>query len=113
MVEEDKDKLIEKLILQLQEKEKEVEKLKDNWNVLCDYLGDCIVQYDKEDVNGIYSEVLDKVNILKRYDYKRYQSKIEFAIQQLQRVKEEYYAMYGIELVGFIDQIIKELEGVK
>ena len=73
---------------QLADKEKEIEMLNDNWNVLCDYLGDCVVKYDEEDVNGIYREVLDKVNILKRYDYKRHQDKISFALEQLEKVKE-------------------------
>lgn len=77
----------------LAEKDKEIECLKDNWNVLCDYLGDCIAKFDEEDIYGIYCEVLDKVNILKRYDYKRHQDKIEFAIAELKRPRDWCIAM--------------------
>ena len=87
---------IERLKQRLADKEKEIESLKDNWNVLCDYLGDCVVKYDEEDVNGIYGEVLDKVNILKRYDYKRYQDKISFTIQQLEKVKNEITPIFCV-----------------
>lgn len=84
----DREETIKFLKQQLAEKDKEIEMLNDNWNVLCDYLGDCVIKYDEEDVNGIYREVLDKVNILKRYDYKRHQDKISFALEQLEKVKE-------------------------
>ena len=74
---------------QLAEKEKEIsitKQLLENYRLQCH-------EFLKNETN-VYSK-----------------SKTEFAIQQLQRVKENCQAFDGIELVGFIDQIIKELEG--
>ena len=116
ITEEDKDKLIATLTLQLQEKEKEVENLKDSWNVLCDYLGDCIVKFDKEDTYGIYSEILSKVNEIKKYDYKHNQDKISFTIEQLEKLKGEFDCIYSndtytsYQIDNKIDNQIKQLK---
>ena len=124
---EEKSKENAELKQRLADKEKEIESLKDNWNVLCDYLGDCVVKYDEEDVNGIYGEVLDKVNILKRYDYKRYQDKISFAVEQLEKVKEKindcpitdydtnkhFVKMYQSDAIRQLDNQIKQLKEMK
>ena len=77
---------------QLAEKEKEIERLKTNY------------------VGGMQN-ANEATRIFKEEYYKANQSKTEFAIEKLQRVKENCQAFDGIELVGFIDQIIKELEG--
>ena len=64
-------------------------------------------------------ETIDEINrefVQSTHDWKeivdeKIKAKTEFAIEKLQRVKENCQAFDGIELVGFIDQIIKELEG--
>ena len=80
--------LVDKKDEQLAEKEQEIEKLNNNWNVLCDYLGDCIIKYDEEDINGIYSEVLEKANKLKKYDTSIAKTQNQKALEQLKKVKE-------------------------
>lgn len=83
---------LNKLKQQLAEKEKEIERLKTNY------------------VGGMQN-ANEATRIFKEEYYKANQSKTEFAIEKLQRVKKNCQAFDGIELVGFIDQIIKELEG--
>ena len=72
----------------LAEKKQEIESLKDNCNILCDYLGNCVVKYDEEDINGIYSEVLEKANKLKKYDTSIAKTQNQKALEQLKKVKE-------------------------
>lgn len=111
----------DKLKQQLEEKEKEIKNLKYNWNLICDYLGDCVVKYDDEDVNGIYSEILSKVNEIRKYDYKYNQDKISFAVEQIIKTKETlikflqndgFYENEWYDLFDEIDNKIKELKGV-
>ena len=109
---------------QLEEKEKEIKNLKDNWNLICDYLGDCVVKYDDEDVNGIYSEILSKVNEIRKYDYKYNQDKISFAVEQLKKVKKDIDCYMAIRegdlpsnieclLLDFADKIDDQINGLK
>lgn len=108
----------DKLKQQLAEKDKEIENLKDNWNLICDYLGDCVVKYDDEDVNGIYSEILSKVNEIRKYDYKYNQDKISFAVEQLTLFKNSIvnkmnnpYSVNIKHILSDFDNQIKSLKG--
>lgn len=109
---------VKELKQRLSEKDKEIESLKENWNVLCDYLGECIVKYDEIDTNGIYSEVLEKVNKLKKYDTSIAKTQNQKAIEQLEKVKEYTDDVWWVDGVSevvcnFIDNQIKQLKGMK
>ena len=115
--ETEKDRKIADLEAKLAEKEKEIESLKENWNVLCDYLGECIVKYDEIDTDGIYSEVLKKVNKLKKYDTSIAKTQNQKAIEQLEKVKEfvnDIYGEYSASVTtNFINNQIEELKKEK
>lgn len=116
---------IANLEAKLAEKDKEIESLKENWNVLCDYLGECIVKYDEIDTNGIYSEVIEKVNKLKKYDTSIAKTQNQKAIELLQEllqktqplnlmVKSDHYVnekQVKVVLEDIIMQKISELKG--
>lgn len=119
----EQDQKISDLEAKLAEKEKEIESLKTDWNKHCDYLGECIVKYDDdEDVNGIYSEILSKVNEIRKYDYKYNQDKISFAVAYLEIIKafiidkefyftgEDYSTVYVEDITEEIDNQIKQLK---
>ena len=106
--------------------DEKVKSLQNNWNILCDYLGECIVKYDSEDCNGIYSEILSKVNEIKKYSAK--QSQNQTAIAELEKVKEymekklvEFdntemkiiMGLYAFNIENQINQQIKSLKGDK
>lgn len=102
----------------LTELEDEVSMNDYKWNMLCNYLGDCIVKYDSEDCNGIYSEILSKVNEIQKYNQNLEKSKLDFTICELEKVKtlmrqdftiaEDYF-----KVVAIIDQQIELLKGDK
>ena len=79
--------IVEQLKQQLAEKDQEITNLKDNWNNLCNYLGDQIAKNYDADYDFVYNEILEKVNELRRYDYQRYEDKISFAVEQLKLLK--------------------------
>ena len=94
----EKDAKIADLEAKLAEKEKEIERLKTNY------------------VGGMQN-ANEATRIFKEEYYKANQTKTEFAIQQLQRVKEIllydknfYFSNWQKEISEAFDQIIKELE---
>lgn len=119
---QEKQATIYDLQSQLAEKDKEIEYRENNWNELCDYLGECIAKYDEIDEYGIYSEVLEKVNKLKKYDTSLVRLQNQKAIEQLEKLKytinvnqvdngytDEQVDLY--ELNETINQQINELKG--
>ena len=127
---------VEELKQQLAEKEKEIETMKKNSDKNVDYLVEFASLIENEKDCNRMLKALDRVKSGNKYIIdKTDQAKTEFAIQQLQRVKEwceDNYDTFDDKIVGgtgkvigldkvlfiadmplydFIDQIIKELEG--
>lgn len=95
----DKSKLqfeFDQLKQQLEEKEKEIENIK-----LCRCVN-CTNEYEFM-LEGLVEDLEKQID-------KDNQDKISFAVEQLEKVKGSVQAFDGIELMGFIDNQIKQLK---
>jgi hypothetical protein len=99
----------------------ENEKLNLNWNALCNFLGNEIVN-DKDCENSCCSEFLEKVNEIKRYDVDLEAERTKLAVEKLEEIKNhidnEFNAFYtpddnyNREFVNnYIDEMLAELKG--